>query len=75
MGGWAYGILMARQQPEIAMGVMFVSLEDETGSVQVVVWPKLKARLRRPLLRSKAMAVKGTLAARRRRTQLDRWAC
>ena len=30
---------------------MFVSLEDETGSVQVIVWPKVKARLRAPLLR------------------------
>ena len=36
------------------------SLEDETGSVQVIVWPKLKAQLRGPLLRSKLMAVKGT---------------
>lgn len=35
-------------------------LEDETGSVQVIVWPKLKAQLRGPLLRSKLMAVKGT---------------
>lgn len=39
---------------------MFVSLEDETGSVQVIVWPKVKARLRAPLLRSRLLAVKGT---------------
>ncbi|MGE0675000.1 MAG: error-prone DNA polymerase [Methylibium sp.] len=56
----ACGIVTVRQQPETAKGVMFVSLEDETGNVQVIVWPKVKARLRGPLLRSKLLAVKGT---------------
>ncbi len=56
----ACGIVTVRQQPETAKGVMFVSLEDETGNVQVIVWPKVKARLRAPLLRSKLLAVKGT---------------
>jgi error-prone DNA polymerase len=56
----ACGIVTVRQQPETAKGVMFVSLEDETGSVQVIVWPNVKTRLRGPLLRSKLMAVKGT---------------
>ena len=56
----ACGIVTVRQQPETAKGVMFVSLEDETGSVQVIVWPKVKARLRAPLLRSRLLAVKGT---------------
>jgi len=39
---------------------MFISLEDETGSVQVIVWPAVKARLRQPLLRARLLAVKGT---------------
>ncbi|MBP8101307.1 MAG: error-prone DNA polymerase [Burkholderiaceae bacterium] len=56
----ACGLVTVRQQPETAHGVMFVSLEDETGSVQVIVWPKVKERLRAPLLRSRLMAVKGT---------------
>ncbi|MFT3819811.1 MAG: error-prone DNA polymerase [Rubrivivax sp.] len=56
----ACGIVTVRQQPETAKGVMFVSLEDETGSVQVIVWPKVKQRLRLPLIRSQLMAVKGT---------------
>ena len=56
----ACGIVTVRQQPETAHGTMFVSLEDETGSVQVIVWPKVKERLRGPLLRSRLMAVKGT---------------
>jgi error-prone DNA polymerase len=50
----------AAGEPETAKGVMFVSLEDETGSVQVIVWPKVKARLTGPLLRSRLLAVKGT---------------
>ena len=54
------GIVTVRQQPETAHGTMFVSLEDETGSVQVIVWPAVKERLRGPLLRSRLMAVRGT---------------
>jgi len=56
----ACGIVTVRQQPETAKGVMFVSPEDETGSVQIIVWPNVKARLRGPLLRARLMAVKGT---------------
>ena len=56
----ACGIVTVRQQPETAKGTMFVSLEDETGSVQIIVWPAVKARLRIPLLRARLMAVKGT---------------
>ena len=56
----ACGLVTVRQQPETAHGTMFISLEDETGSVQVIVWPRVKERLRGPLLRSRLLAVKGT---------------
>ena len=56
----ACGIVAVRQQPETAKGVMFVYLEDDTGSVRVIVWPNVKPRLRGPLLQSRLMAVKGT---------------
>ena len=56
----ACGIVTGRQQPETAKGVMFVSLEDETGNVQVIVWPKATERLRGPLLRARLLAVRGT---------------
>jgi len=36
------GIVTVRQQPPTAKGTMFISLEDETGNVQVIVWPHLK---------------------------------
>lgn len=56
----ACGIVTVRQQPGTAKGVIFVSLEDETGNVQVVVWPHVKERLRGPLLRAQLLAVRGT---------------
>ena len=56
----ACGIVTVRQQPETAHGTMFVSLEDETGSVQVIVWPAIKEKMRGPLLRARLMAVRGT---------------
>ncbi len=38
------GPVTMRQQPSSANGVLFVTLEDETGHVNVIVWPKLKQR-------------------------------
>jgi len=53
------GIVTLRQQPETAHGVIFVSLEDETGVVQAIVWRSLRERQRTVLLRSRLMAIKG----------------
>lgn len=53
------GIVTVRQRPGTAKGVIFVSLEDETGSIQVVVWSKVSERQRNELLRSKLLAVYG----------------
>ena len=54
------GIVTLRQQPETANGTTFVSLEDETGVVQVICWKSLRERQRNVLLRAKLLAVKGT---------------
>jgi error-prone DNA polymerase len=54
------GIVTLRQQPETAHGVVFVSLEDETGVVQVIVWKSLRERQRAALTRSRLLAVYGT---------------
>jgi error-prone DNA polymerase len=56
----ACGIVTLRQQPETANGTVFVSLEDETGIVQVIIWKSLRDRLRGPLLRARLMAVSRT---------------
>jgi error-prone DNA polymerase len=56
----ACGIVTMRQQPQTAKGVVFVTLEDETGHVNVIVWKSLKERQRPALLRSRLLAVYGT---------------
>jgi len=56
----ACGIVTTRQQPETAKGTIFISLEDETGEVQVIVHKALWERQRQETLRSRLLAVKGT---------------
>ncbi len=53
------GIVTLRQQPQTAKGVVFVSLEDETGTVQVIVWKHVRERQRAALVRSRLLAVYG----------------
>ncbi len=53
------GLVTQRQRPESAKGVTFVTLEDETGFVNAVVWQDLGERYRKPLLRSKLMSITG----------------
>jgi error-prone DNA polymerase len=55
------GLVTVRQHPGTAKGVTFVTLEDETGIVNVVVWRDLAVRQHRVLLESRVMAVDGVL--------------
>ena len=55
----ACGLVTMRQQPGTAKGVVFVTLEDETGSVNVIVWKSLRERQRPELLKSRLLAVYG----------------
>ncbi len=57
----ACGIVVGRQRPDTASGVVFVTLEDETGTVNVVVWAKLGERQRRELLGARLLAVHGVI--------------
>ncbi|MCU0958274.1 MAG: OB-fold nucleic acid binding domain-containing protein, partial [Hydrogenophaga sp.] len=54
------GIVTVRQQPETASGVVFVSLEDETGVVQAIVWRHVRERQRQVLTRSRLLLIHGT---------------
>ena len=54
------GIVTLRQQPETANGTIFISLEDETGVIQVIVWKSLREQQRPEVLRSRLLAVYGT---------------
>jgi error-prone DNA polymerase len=53
------GLVLVRQQPGTASGVIFVTLEDETGVANIVVWPTVFQRFRRELLGSQALGVRG----------------
>lgn len=55
----ACGIVTCRQQPGTSQGVVFVTLEDETGTVQVIVWRALRQRQRAELTGSRLMGVHG----------------
>ncbi len=57
----AAGIVIGRQRPDTASGVVFVTLEDETGCVNVIVWRDLGERQRRELLGAQLMAVYGSV--------------
>jgi error-prone DNA polymerase len=54
------GIVTVRQRPGTAKGVMFMTLEDETGSINVIVWPALLEKQRREALNATLVAVHGT---------------
>jgi len=53
------GIVVTRQRPGSASGVTFVTLEDETGSVNLVVWKQIGEEYRRVLVNSRLMEVWG----------------
>ena len=59
----AAGLVTVRQRPQTASGVTFVTLEDEDGTVNVVVWRDLAERQRRVLIESRMLAVDGRLEA------------
>ena len=55
----ACGIVTGRQKPQTAKGTLFVTLEDETGNVQVIVWPKVYEEHRSTILGARLLAVEG----------------
>jgi error-prone DNA polymerase len=55
------GIVIGRQRPDTASGVIFVTLEDETGATNVIVWRDLSDRQRREVLGAKLLAVFGKI--------------
>ncbi|MGH8124618.1 MAG: error-prone DNA polymerase [Rhodanobacteraceae bacterium] len=58
------GLVTLRQRPQTASGVIFMTLEDEDGMTNVVVWNDLAQRQRRELLESRLLAVEGRLESR-----------
>ncbi|MFS2134742.1 error-prone DNA polymerase [Duganella sp. Dugasp56] len=55
----ACGMVTVRQRPGTAKGVIFITLEDETGNVNVIIWPALVERQRREVLSAPLLGVYG----------------
>jgi error-prone DNA polymerase len=55
------GLVLVRQRPGTAKGVIFLTLEDETGIVNVVVWPKMFERYRRVVMTAQFLLVRGRI--------------
>jgi error-prone DNA polymerase len=55
------GVVLVRQRPGSSKGVVFLTLEDETGIVNVVVWPKIFEAFRPAVMGSRMMLIEGRL--------------
>ncbi|MBD1391339.1 error-prone DNA polymerase [Neiella sp. HB171785] len=55
------GLVVGRQRPGTASGVTFVTLEDDTGNINVVVWLNTAREQRKPFLQAKLLEVHGIL--------------
>jgi len=53
------GLVLVRQRPGTASGVIFATLEDETGVANIIVWPKVFERYRKTVLQARMLAVRG----------------
>jgi error-prone DNA polymerase len=55
------GVVLVRQRPGSAKGVVFMTLEDETGIANVVVWPKVMEHFRKEVMGARLILVEGTI--------------
>lgn len=55
------GLVTCRQRPGTASGVLFLTLEDETGNSNIVVWPAIQQRHRQAILRGSLILVSGSI--------------
>jgi len=55
------GIVLMRQHPASANGVTFMTIEDETGPVNIIIWESVSTAQRRPMLESRLLEVQGEL--------------
>ena len=58
------GLVTCRQRPGSASGVLFLTLEDETGSSNIVVWKRTQQQFRQALMAGQLLLIKGTLETR-----------
>ncbi len=56
--------MLVHQKPGSAKGVMFMTIEDETDTANIIVWPSLFEKQRRLILSSGMVAVRGAISAK-----------
>jgi len=55
------GIVLIRQRPSSAKGIIFITLEDETGTANLIIWPHKMERYRRTVIGSTLLGVEGKI--------------
>lgn len=55
------GVVLVRQRPGSANGVVFITLEDETGIANIVVWPKVMEKFRKEVMGARLIEVEGVI--------------
>jgi DNA polymerase III alpha subunit len=55
------GLVLFRQRPGTAKGTVFMTIEDETGAANLIVWPAMVEHHRRAVFGARLLAVRGTL--------------
>ena len=55
------GLVTGRQRPGTASGVIFMTLEDETGNINVILWKGIQQRFRQQILTGRLLYIKGTI--------------
>jgi error-prone DNA polymerase len=55
------GLVLVRQRPGTAKGVVFMTIEDETDIANIIVWPKVFGKTRRTVMTARFLAVRGRL--------------
>jgi len=55
------GVVTGRQRPASAAGVLFITLEDESGNANIVVWASVQERCRAAILQAQLLAIKGVV--------------
>ena len=58
------GLVTCRQRPGSASGVLFLTLEDETGNSNIVVWQRTQQQFRQPLMSAQLLLINGTLESK-----------
>jgi|TARA_B110000008_G_scaffold266840_1_gene293399 DNA polymerase III alpha subunit len=55
------GLVLVRQRPGTANGVVFITLEDETGTANIIIWKNIFKQYRRAIIESRLLRVTGTI--------------